>query len=153
MVLRPLSENVSIFSDDKSGARVGEAHGLIFLVEDFEMMCKGMSLRLGILCVTAIIICFVSASYAADGLLGKWRAIDQKNTIHGFRFIPELKFSKDGTLYADATYGYRIIDEGKFVWELGNGIERVYKYQISGDQLMIYSINAPDDRARFRRVK
>lgn len=111
------------------------------------------SVKLRILCVSVVLLCLVSVSSAGDGLIGKWRAIDQKNIIHGFRFIPELKFAQDGTLYADATYGYRIIDEGKFVWELGNGIERTYKYQISGDKLMIYSIGAPDDRARFKRVR
>jgi len=111
------------------------------------------SLSLFIVCLLLLLISLVSVSTAADGLLGKWRALDQNNIIYGFRFIPELKFSKDGNLYADATYGYRIIDDGKFVWELGNGVERIYKYQISGDQLMIYSIIAPDVRARFRRVK
>jgi hypothetical protein len=122
-------------------------------MEDSEMQHNSMSLKLKILCVSAVLLCIVSVSSAGDGLIGKWRAIDQKNVIYGFRFIPELKFSQDGTLYADATYGYRIIDEGKFVWELGNGVEKVYKYQISGDKLMIYSIGAPDARARFRRVK
>jgi hypothetical protein len=109
--------------------------------------------KLRILCVLALLLCLASVCFAQDGLIGKWRAIDQKNTIHGFRFIPELKFAQDGTLYADATYGYRIIDEGKFVWELGNGAEKIYKYQISGDKLMIYSIAAPDQRARFKRVR
>lgn len=117
------------------------------------MLHNSISSKLRILCFLAFISSLASISYADDGLVGKWRAIDSTNTISGFRFIPELKFTKDGTLYADATYGYRIIDEGKFVWELGNGIERVYKYQISGDKLMIYSIMAPDDRARFKRVR
>ena len=112
-----------------------------------------VSPKFRILFISTILLSLISVSYAEDGLVGKWRAIDSKNTISGFRFIPELKFTKDGTLYADATYGYRIIDEGKFVWELGNGIERVYKYQISGDRLMIYSILAPEDRARFKRVR
>jgi len=99
------------------------------------------------------VLCLASVSSAEDGLVGKWRAVDQKNVILGFRFIPELKFAEDGTLYADGTYGYRIIDEGKFAWLFGNGIEKVYKYQISGDNLMIYSIAAPDSRARFKRVR
>ena len=106
-----------------------------------------------ILWTLVALLCLVSASYAADGLVGKWRAVDQNNIIYGFSFIPELKFSQDGTLYAGIPYGYKIIDDGKFLWEIGNGIEKVYKYQISGDILMIYSIQAPDDRARFKRVK
>jgi len=106
-----------------------------------------------ILCIMVILLTSTSAPYAADGLLGKWRPIDSKTTISGFRFIPELKFAGDGTLYADGTYGYRIIDDSKFVWELGNGIERVYKYEVTGDRLMIYSLTAPDDRARFKRVR
>jgi hypothetical protein len=122
-------------------------------MEDFAMKHGSISVKLMILCISAILLGLVSVSFADDGLVGKWRAIDQKNIIQGFRFIPELKFAKDGTLYADATYGYRIIDEGKFVWELGNGVERVYKYQISGDKLMIYTIAAPDLRARFKRVR
>jgi hypothetical protein len=122
-------------------------------MEDYVMKHDLISPKLKILCVLALILCLVSVASAEDGLIGKWRAIDQKNIIHGFRFIPELKFSQDGTLYADATYGYRIIDEGKFVWELGNGAEKIYKYQISGDKLMIYSIAAPDVRARFKRVR
>jgi hypothetical protein len=122
-------------------------------MEDFVMKHDLISPKLRILCVLALLLCIVSVASAEDGLIGKWRAIDQKSIIYGFRFIPELKFAQDGTLYADATYGYRIIDEGKFVWELGSGAEKIYKYQISGDKLMIYSIAAPDVRARFKRVR
>jgi hypothetical protein len=95
----------------------------------------------------------ISISYAVDGLIGKWRAVDESNVIHGFAYIPELKFTEDGTLYTDITYGYRIIDDSKFVWDLGNGIEKIYEYQIWGDLLMIYSLEARDDRARFKRVQ
>lgn len=117
------------------------------------MMHNSTSARLAILCVSAILLTIVSLSYAQDGLVGKWRPVDSRTTISGFRFIPELKFAKDGTLYAEGSYGYRILDDSKFVWELGNGIERVYKYEVTGDRLMIYSLSAPDDRARFKRVK
>jgi hypothetical protein len=109
--------------------------------------------KLKILCFLAALSCLGSVCLADEGLIGKWRALDQTNIIYGFEFIPELKFSQDGNLYAGLTYGYRIIDEGKFVWELGNGIEKVYKYQISGDILMIYSVAASDLRARFKRVR
>lgn len=109
--------------------------------------------KLKILCFLAALSCLFSVCLADDGLIGKWRALDQTNIIHGFEFIPELKFSQDGNLYAGLTYGYRIIDEGKFVWELGNGIEKVYKYQIWGDILVIYSLSASDLRARFKRVR
>ena len=109
--------------------------------------------KLKSLCFLAALSCLVSVCYADDGLIGKWRALDETNIIYGFGYIPELKFSQDGNLYAGLTYGYRIIDEGKFVWELGNGVERVYKYQISEDILMLYSIAASGDRARFRRVR
>jgi len=68
------------------------------------MIYNVRSLSLFIVCILLVLICIVSVSTAADGLLGKWRALDQKNIIYGFRFIPELKFSKDGNLYADATY-------------------------------------------------
>jgi len=99
------------------------------------------------------LLCLVSVSYAADGLIGKWRAVDESNTIHGFEFIPVLKFTEDGTLSAGINYGYRIIDDGKFIWDLGHGIEKLYKYQIWDDLLIIYSLEAPDDRARFKRVR
>lgn len=124
-------------------------HGM----EGAHMVSRLISRKSIILCITVILLTSSSASYAGDGLVGKWRPIDSKTTISGFRFIPELKFAKDGTLYADGTYGYRIIDDSKFVWELGNGIERVYKYEVTGDRLMIYSLTAPDDRARFKRVR
>ena len=112
-----------------------------------------ISRTLIVLSVAALLLCVAGVSPAQEGLVGKWRALDEKNVIHGFRFIPEIKFAQDGTLYADVTYGYRIIDEGKFVWLMANGGERVYKYQINGDQLMIYSTLAPESRARFKRVR
>ena len=125
----------------KSGiSNIGEKHQLI-------------SAKSTILCILIALLCLVSVSYAADGLVGKWRAIDETNIIYGFSFIPEIKFTEDGTLYAGVPYGYKVIDDGKFLWQMGNGIERVYKYQISGDILMIYSLQASDDRARFKRVK
>jgi hypothetical protein len=106
-----------------------------------------------ILCTLVALLCLVSASYAADGLLGKWRAVDQDNIIYGFSFLPELKFTEDGTLYAGLHYGYKVIDDGKFLWQMGHGVERVYKYEISGNILMIYSLEAPRNRARFKRVE
>jgi hypothetical protein len=119
----------------------GEKHRLISM--------KG--LILGTFCA---LVCLLSASHAADGLPGKWRALDQNNIIFGFPFLPELKFTEDGNLLAGGlTYGYKIIDDGKFSWAMGSGIERVYKYQVSEDILMIYSLQAPDNRARFKRVK
>jgi hypothetical protein len=100
------------------------------------------------------LLCLLSASHAADGLVGKWRALDQNNIIFGFPFLPELKFTEDGNLLAGGlTYGYKIIDDGKFSWAMGSGIERVYKYQIAEDLLLIYSLQAPDNRARFKRVR
>lgn len=134
-------------------ARLLWEDSLIQSMEGFVLNRGLNSRRFRILCGLLLFLCLASVSYADDGLIGKWRAIDQTNVILGFRFIPELKFAEDGTLYADGTYGYRIIDEGKFVWVFGNGIEKVYKYQISEDRLMIYSIAAPDSRARFKRVR
>lgn len=112
-----------------------------------------ISRRMTMLCVALLLLSVAGVALAQEGLVGKWRALDEKNVIHGFRFIPEIKFSQDGTLYADGTYGYRIIDDGKFLWLMANGAERVYKYQINGDQLMIYSRLAPESRARFKRVR
>jgi hypothetical protein len=122
-------------------------------VWNLEVKCQRIAPKLKVLCFLAALSCLFSVCHADEGLIGKWRALDQTNIIHGFGFIPELKFSQDGTLYAGLNYGYRIIDEGKFVWLLGNGIEKVYKYQISGDILMIYSLSAFDLRARFKRVR
>jgi hypothetical protein len=113
-----------------------------------------ISVKGAILCALLALSCLLSASHAADGLLGKWRALDQNNITFGFPFLPELKFTEDGNLLAGGlTYGYKIIDDGKFSWAMGSGIEKVYKYQISEDILMIYSLQAPDNRARFKRVK
>jgi len=106
-----------------------------------------------VLCLLVALQCWIPVCSAADSLIGKWRAIDETNTIHGFAYIPELKFQEDGTLNAGIKYGYRIIDDGKFVWQIGYGIEKTYKYQIWDDLLLIYSLEAPDDRARFKRVK
>ena len=114
---------------------------------------QGVSPKWKTLYFLVALLCLASACYAQDGLVGKWRPLDDTNIIHGFSYIPELKFAADGTLYAGIEYGYRIIDDGKFEWQLGNGIKWVYKYEITGDLLMLYAISAPDDRARFRRMR
>jgi hypothetical protein len=117
------------------------------------MKYQRISPKWTILCLLAALLCLFSISSADNGLIGKWRAVDQNNTIYGFGYIPELKFAEDGTLYAGITYGYRILDDSKFVWEMGHGIERIYKYEITGDLLMIYALQACSDRARFKRVR
>ena len=112
-----------------------------------------VALKKIILCTLAS-LCLLSASHAADGLVGKWRALDQDNIIFGFPYFPDLKFTEDGNLLAGGlTYGYKIIDDSKFSWAMGSGIEKVYKYEITGDLLMIYSLQAPTNRARFKRVR
>lgn len=106
-----------------------------------------------ILCLLAVALCLASIAYAQNPLLGKWRALDDTNIIHGFAYFPEIKFRDDGTLDTGIRYKYRIIDDSKFAWELPNGAEKIYKYQVWGDLLLIYSLQAPDNRARFKRVK
>lgn len=134
-------------------------NGLLFHADfglgilNFRVKYQRIALKLKILCFLAALSCLFSVCYADDGLIGKWRALDDTNIIYGFTYIPEIKFSEDGNLYTGITYGYRIIDDGKFAWQLGNGIEKIYKYQISGDILMIYSVAAPETRARFKRVR
>ena len=122
-------------------------------VSNFGMGYQRISPKWKILCCLAALVGLLSAAYAGDGLIGKWRALDDTNIIYGFAFIPELKFSEDGTLHAGIKYGYRIIDDSKFEWEMGHGIKRIYKYEITGDLLMIYAIGASDDRTRFKRVR
>lgn len=108
---------------------------------------------LRILCCLALLSCLSSVCLAQDSLIGKWRALDETNIISGFTYLPVIKFSEDGNIYAGLTYGYRMIDDGKFAWLLGNGIEKIYKFQINDDILMIYSLESPKNRARFKRVR
>jgi len=122
-------------------------------IRDLNTKCKGTVPEWKTLCCLVALFCLATAASADNGLIGKWRALDENNIIYGFSYIPEIKFTEDGTLHAGITYGYRILDDSKFVWEIGNGIERIYKYEITGDLLMIYAIGASDDRTRFIRVR
>jgi hypothetical protein len=122
-------------------------------IRDLNTKGKGTVLKWKTLCCLVALFCLATASSADNGLIGKWRALDENNIIYGFAYIPEIKFTADGTLHAGITYGYRILDDSKFVWEIGHGIERIYKYEITGDLLMIYAIGASDDRTRFIRVR
>jgi hypothetical protein len=124
-----------------------------FGIRDLSTKHRGTSSSWRILCFLAVLLCLASVSFADNGLIGKWRALDETNIVYGFAYTPEIKFTEDGTLHAGITYGYRILDDSKFVWEIGNGIERIYKYEITGDLLMIYAIGAENDRTRFKRVR
>jgi hypothetical protein len=122
-------------------------------ISNFGMKHQLISPKWKILCFLITLLCLVSVSSADDGLIGKWRAVDENSIIYGLGYIPELKFAQDGTLYTGIAYGYEIIDDGKFMWDFGNGVKKIYKYQIWGDLLLIYSLEASDDRARFYRVR
>ncbi len=124
-----------------------------FGIRDLGTKPRGTSSSWTILCFFAALLCLASVSFADNGLIGKWRALDETNIVYGFTYFPEIKFTEDGTLHAGIKYGYRILDDSKFVWEIGHGIERIYKYEITGDLLMIYAISASHDRARFKRVR